>query len=216
MALVLETGAAPAEARLAAIMIHGRGRTREEMAALGDAFAVEGIRYFCPAAPDNSWYPGGFLEPLANNQPALGEALATIAVLIDNMEAAGFPCERIVLCGFSQGACLASQTLVLRPASYAAGLFFTGGLIGPPGTVWRSPGRIPGVPVLLTGSESDEWVPAWRSRETAAVLSGFGATVETVIYEDRPHVVCDNEILRARALLRSCLQSIPDTGDATA
>lgn len=208
MVHVLETGAALANARLAAIMIHGRGRGPEEMADLGDAIAVDGIRYFCPAAPGGSWYPGRFLEPLERNQPALGTALAAVDCLIDDIDAAGFSCESIVLCGFSQGACLAVQTLVLRPAPYAAGLIFTGGLIGPPGTGWRAPARIPGVPVLLTGSEADEWVPAWRTRETSAVLSGFGAAVETVIYQDRPHIVCDDEIARARTLLLDCLARI--------
>jgi len=41
--------------------------------------------------------------------------------------------------------------------------------------------------VLLTGSETDELVPAWRTRETEAVLSGLGAQVETVIYQDREY-----------------------------
>jgi len=210
MVSILETGASLRDAWFAAVMIHGRGRTPEEMASLGDAFAVDGIRYFCPQAPGNSWYPDRFLESLEKNQPALGEALAAIDDLIKNLEAAGFSGARILLCGFSQGACLVAQTLMRRPAPYAAGLVFTGGLIGPPGTIWRSPGRIPGVPVLLTGSETDEWVPAWRARETATALAGFGAAVETVIYEDRPHVVSEDEIFRARTLLRSCLA--PDGG----
>ncbi|BCH24455.1 alpha/beta hydrolase [Mesorhizobium sp. L-8-3] len=206
MVPVLETGATVSEARLAAVMIHGRGRTPEEMANLGEALAIDGVRYYCPEAPAGSWYPRRFLEPLEDNQPDLGRALSAIDALIERLGTTGFPVERVVLCGFSQGACLAAQTLMLRPAPYAAGLFFTGGLIGPPGTTWRSPERIPGVPVLLTGSENDDWVPAWRVRETAAVLSGFGATVDTVIYEDRAHVVSDDEIRRARHLLRSCLE----------
>lgn len=208
MVSVLETGATVSEARLAAVMIHGRGRTPEEMADLGEALAIDGIRYYCPEAPGGSWYPGRFLEPLENNQPDLGRALSTIGALIDGVGTAGFPIERMVLCGFSQGACLAAQTLMLRPAPYAAGLFFTGGLVGPPGTTWRSPERIPGVQVLLTGSENDDWVPAWRVRETAAALSGFGAAIDAVIYEDRPHLVCDDEIARARVLLRSSIERL--------
>lgn len=172
----------------------------------GGALAIDGVRYFCPAAPGGSWYPGRFLEPLENNQPDLERALSAIDVLIERLGEAAFPAERVVLCGFSQGACLAAQTLMRRPAPYAAGLFFTGGLIGPPGTAWRPPERIPGVPVLITGSENDEWVPAWRVRETAAVLSGFGAVVDAVIYGDRTHVVSEDELSRARLLLRSCLE----------
>jgi phospholipase/carboxylesterase len=201
MARMVECGAAVEGAALAAIMIHGRGRDADEMAALADSLAVEGIRYFCPEAPGQTWYPERFVEPLERNQPALGESLSAIEALLDTLRRAGFQDGRIVLCGFSQGGCLAAQTLMRRPSGYAAGVVFTGGLIGPPGTVWRAPGRLVGVPVLLTGSEIDEWVPAWRTRETEAVLAGLGAKLETVIYADRAHIVSEDEILRARALL---------------
>jgi len=202
---VLETGAARGQARLAVILIHGRGRPSEEMAGIGEALKLDGVRYFCPEAAGHSWYPGRFLEPLENNQPALDQALGTVGRLVKRLHGEGFPDERIVLGGFSQGACLVAEFLVRRPASYAAALIFTGGLIGPPGTTWQSPDRIPDVPVLLTGSEIDEWVPAWRTRETGAALAALGASVDTVIYPDRPHVVCEDEIGRARALLQRVL-----------
>jgi len=202
---VLETGAARGQARLAVILIHGRGRPPEEMAGIGEALKLDGVRYHCPEAPGHSWYPNRFLEPLDRNRPALDEALVALGRLVDRLHAQGFADERIVLGGFSQGACLAAEFLVRRPARYAAALIFTGGLIGPPGTDWQSPGRIPDVPVLLTGGETDEWVPAWRTRETGVALAALGASVETVIYPDRPHVVCEDEIGRARALLQRVL-----------
>ena len=205
MADRLETGAELGDARLAAIMLHGRGRTAEEMADLAEALAVPGIRYFAPRAPDNSWYPGRFLEPLANNQPSLGQSLAAVEALIEELHGLGFPDQHIVLAGFSQGGCLAAQTLLRRPSGYAAGILFTGGLIGPQGTIWRASGRLRDVPVLLTGSEIDEWVPAWRTRETEAVLSGLGARVDAVIYPQRGHIVSEDEILRARGLLSQCV-----------
>jgi len=205
MGRLLETGAAPGEVRLAALMLHGRGRTAEEMAELGCRLGVADVRFLCPEAPGNSWYPGRFLEPLSANQPALDAARATIDGLIDRMIATGVPADRILLCGFSQGGCLAADTLVRRPLAYAGALIFTGGLIGPPGTVWQAKGRLDGMPVLLTGSEDDDWVPAWRARETGDVLTAAGAAVETVIYDSRDHVVCDDEIVRARSLLDGIL-----------
>jgi predicted esterase len=208
MPRLIEYGANPAEAALAAVMIHGRDRDAGEMAALAETLAVDGIRYYCPEAPDRSWYPARFTDPPEANQPALGRSLAVIAALLETLNAAGFADERIVLCGFSQGGCLAAQTLLRRPSAYAAALLFTGGLIGPPGTIWRSPRLLSDVPVLLTGSESDEWVPAWRTRETDAVLAGLGARLETVVYENRDHLVSGDEILRARALLERAVVAI--------
>ena len=210
MLRTLETGAERRDARLAAVMIHGRGRTPEEMAALGAALAVDGVRYYSPEAQSGSWYLGRFMEPLEANQPALGQALAGLEGLVERLVVDGFSDDRIVLSGFSQGACLAADLLLRRPANYAAALIFTGGLIGPPATVWRSKGRIDGVPVLLTGGDLDEWVPSERVRETAEVLTGLGAAVETVVYADRPHVVCEDEILRARTLLNAQLSRLPE------
>lgn len=199
---MLEGGAPWREARLFALMLHGRGRSAQEMLALGSAFDVAGVHYLCPQAPDASWYPESFLEPRARNQPALRASLSAISAHLDALNAAGVPDERIVLCGFSQGACMVAETLIRRPAAYAAALIFTGGLMGPPGTPWSTSGRLPPVPVLLTGSEIDEWVPAWRTRETALTLEALGAAVELAIYASREHMVSDDEIVRARRLLR--------------
>lgn len=207
MPRILECGAPRREADLFAVMLHGRGRKAEEMVELAHALDVAGVRYLCPEAPGNSWYPERLLEPREKNQPALGDSLSTIMALLAGLAAEGIDDSRIVLCGFSQGGCLGTEMLLRRPAPYAACLFFTGGLIGPPGTVWRTAARIPSVPVLVTGSETDEWVPAWRARETATALEAFGATVETVIYEDRDHVISKDEILRGRVLIGKAMRA---------
>ena len=58
-----------------------------------------------------------------------------------------------------------------------------------------------GLPVLLTGSETNELVPAWRSGETEAVLSTLADVEAVIIYESRDHIVSQDEITRARSLL---------------
>lgn len=196
---LVEAGAARGDARLAAILLHGRGQQPEDIAGLAQALGFDDIFWLLPEAPGNTWYPHRFIEPLALNQPHFDRSLAAVSALADGLNADGFGDGRIVLGGFSQGACLAAELLMRRPAAYAAGLIFTGGLIGPPGTSW--PGRMPPVPVLLTGGDLDEWVPAWRTRETGAALVAAGAKAETVIYPDRPHTVSRDEITRARTLL---------------
>lgn len=201
----LETGTPRETARLAVLIVHGRWGTAALMAGLAERFALEGVSYVCPEADGNSWYPGRFMEPLEVNQPALGNSLAAVEALADELAAGGFGADRLVLCGFSQGACLAAQLLVRRPQAYAGAILFTGGLIGPPGTVWRAPGRIPGKPVLLTCGDADEWIPLGRVQETAAVLKAFGASVETVIYPGREHLVSDDEVARGRRLLSALL-----------
>jgi len=198
---VLEVGAPRLAARRAAVMVHGRGRDAEEMASLALRFGDDAMRAYCPRAPGRTWYPASFLEPLESNQPQLDASLADIVALVDRLCEEGFDDSQIVLCGFSQGACMIAELIRARPADYAAALIFTGGLIGPPGTSWAFPARLEGLPVLLTGCRTDAWVPDWRTRETRDAFAANGAKVEMAIYDDRPHEVCDDEIARARALL---------------
>ena len=82
---------------------------------------------------------------------------------------------------------------------------FTGALIGPPGTPWRlapPATTLGGLPVLLTGSDVDEWVPETRVRETASVLTSLGADVRCRIYAGRDHIVSDDEIVEAREFIK--------------
>ncbi len=185
----------PRDARLTCLMIHGRGRDAAEMATLAGGLGAPDVRFLCPDAPGGSWYPGRFMDPPEANEPWLSEALARLEDLVS-----GLPHDRLVLAGFSQGACLAAQMLVRRPGRYGGALIFTGGLIGPPGTVWP-PGDLAGTPVLLTGSDVDDWIPVARTRETAAALTARGAAVDLVIYPDRAHEVCADERTRAARFL---------------
>ena len=90
--------------------------------------------------------------------------------------------ERIVLLGFSQGACLASTAAYRRPMRYGGVIAFSGGLIGPPGTTWDGAGHFAGTPVFFGCSDRDAHVPAARVHESAAAFERLGAAV------DRPHL----------------------------
>ena len=191
------------EADAVCILAHGRGGSPEDMARLAAALDVDNVRYLLPGAPGGTWYPQSFMAPFAANEPYLGRSLANHAVLVDGVVAAGYPAERIVLGGFSQGACLTAETLIRNPRRYGAAAILTGGLIGPPGTTWPVDAALAGTPVYLTGSEIDPHVPPARARETARVLGECGAVVELRLYADRPHVVTPEELARTRAYLRA-------------
>lgn len=135
---LLRGGRPLAEADTVLLLLHGRGGTPEGMLPLAEALGAAelgrgGAAVLAPAARGNSWYPHSFMAPLAHNQPALDSALAMLEALLEDVEAAGVASERVVLVGFSQGACLASEFVARRPRRYGALLAFSGGLIGPPG-----------------------------------------------------------------------------------
>jgi phospholipase/carboxylesterase len=193
------------EASHVGILIHGRGRDPEEMQGLAAALGLPGLRWLFPRADDATWYPQSFLAPIEKNEPRLSAAIAHIEGLVAGLLAEGVPADRILLGGFSQGACLAAEVLARHPRRLAGALLFTGGLIGPPGTAWPVRPVLAGLPVYLTTSEIDEWVPPARVRETEAWLEASGAAVTTRIFVDRPHTVAEEELAGAQALMRPVL-----------
>jgi predicted esterase len=194
-------GPEPAEAAAVAILVHGRGRSPQEMRDIALALGLPAIRFVMPAAPGGSWYPESFLAPIDRNEPALSRSIASYGLAIDEIIGLGVPAEQIVLCGFSQGACLTAETAIRHPRRYGGIAILTGGLIGPPGTAWPVRQELAGVPVYLSGSHIDEWVPVSRVEETAAVFTRCGAEVTQRIFDDRAHLVSEEEVAAFREML---------------
>src|SRR3954471_20807738 len=109
MVELLTSGAPLARARAAAIMVHGRGSSAEDILSLGEEFGLDDIAYVAPQAANGAWYPYSFLAPLAQNEPHLGNALRVVGSVLDDLARSGFAAERVALIGFSQGGCLALE-----------------------------------------------------------------------------------------------------------
>jgi predicted esterase len=198
-------GADPGGAPLSAVLIHGRRRTAEEMIGLAERIGLPEIAWRALKAPGGSWYPESFLAPLEANQPQLDQAVARVEREVRALEAHGVPRRRIVLIGFSQGACVACEYVRLHPGRWGGLIAFTGGLAGPDGSAWDAPGRLDGTPVLLSNSDVDEFVPWPRTEDTAAAFRRMGAEVALKFYPGREHIVGDDEIDQARTLLRRAI-----------
>lgn len=200
---VVRAGVPLAVARAAVIMVHGRGAAPQNILDLVPAIGVDGAAYLAPAASGSAWYPKSFMAPIAENEPGITSGISVVHGLIDEVLAAGIPASRILLLGFSQGACLASTAAQRRPQRYGGVIVFSGGLIGPPGTVWSEPGSFDGTPIFLGCSDQDSHVPETRVRESAAVFERMGGAVTTRIYPGMGHLVNDEEAAFARDLLRA-------------
>lgn len=184
------------------VALHGRGAEAGGMLDLAAALARPDLAVLAPQAPGRVWYPDRFTAPFAANQPWLDRALATVADLLDALAAAGVPDGKVVLMGFSQGACLALESAIRRPRAYGAVLGFAGGYIGPPeASPRRAEGRLDGVPVLLACAEQDAHIPAPRVRETAALMAAMGARVDLRLRPGALHGIDDDAIRAARAAL---------------
>lgn len=198
---VLHSGALLREARAAVVLAHGRGSSAEDILTLADELGHADLAYFAPQAAGGTWYPYSFLMPIAQNEPFLSAALATLDTLLASLVADGMPAERIVLAGFSQGACLASEYTARHARRYGGLIAFSGGLIGPANTPRDYPGTLEGTPVFLGCSDVDPHIPRGRVDETAEVLRRLGASVTERIYPRMPHTINTDELTFARQML---------------
>ena len=199
---VVAAGAPLAQARAVMIMVHGRNAAPRNILDLVSRIDEPGFAYLAPAAAGNTWYPYSFMAERERNEPGLSSGLSVLAHLVAQVEAAGVPKDRLALLGFSQGACLTAEFAVRHAARYGAVILYSGGLIGPEGTVWEYPGGFDGTPVFLGCSDVDGHVPKTRVDESAAVFTRMGAEVTERIYPGMGHLVNDDEIAFTRTLLR--------------
>lgn len=205
-ARVVSAGPRPEEAPAAVVLVHGRGGSAEGMLALASEVGklpAEGpdVCWLAPQAAGHTWYPRSFLAPLERNEPHLSSALAVLGSLVDGLEAAGVPPGRLLLLGFSQGGCLATEFAARNARRYGGVVGLSGGLIGPPGTPREYEGGFEGTPVFLGCSDRDPHIPVSRVRETSEVFRRMDAEVTERIYPGMGHTVNRDELEAVRRLV---------------
>ena len=200
---VLTFGPPLSTARVAMIMVHGRGADGQDMLRLAAELGTTDVAVLAPQAAGRTWYPYSFLSPMLDNEPGLTSGLGVLARLIESLVAQQMPYERIALLGFSQGACLSLEFAARHAQRYKAVVGLSGGLIGPLGTPRDYAGSLGGTPVFLGCSDIDAHIPLARVQESADVFRRMGAAVDERIYPGMGHTVNDDEIAAVRRLLTS-------------
>ncbi|MDZ4700973.1 MAG: dienelactone hydrolase family protein [Rhodothermales bacterium] len=200
---VAVAGAPLAGALAVVILVHGRGASAEGMLDLARHFWRDDVAYLAPQAAGATWYPHSFLAPITRNEPGLSSALWVLDGLVEQAGAAGVPAERVLLVGFSQGACLALEFAARHPRRYGGVAALSGGLIGsgehpgappPDDKAFVYPGSLAGTPVLLGCSDNDPHIPVARVHRSAEVLTALGAVVDKRIFPGMGHTVHPDEI----------------------
>jgi phospholipase/carboxylesterase/glyoxalase family protein len=188
------------------IMVHGRNASPANILSLSAAIDRPQFACVAPAAAGGSWYPFSFMAPRAQNEPGISSALGVLDALVVDLMNRGFPSRKIVLLGFSQGACLSSEFSIRHPRRYGGVLVLSGGLIGAPGTTWDDvTASLDGTPVFLGCSDIDSHIPKERVIESEAVFARIGARVKRTLYPGMGHAVNDDEIAQVRIVLDEVL-----------
>jgi len=198
---VFGSGAPLESATAAMVMIHGRGGTAESILALIDAIDTPGFTYLAPQASGNTWYPNSFLAPIPTNEPGISSGLQLIDEIIRSVELVGIEANRIMILGFSQGACLSLEYAARHARRFGGICGLSGGLIGPDDTPRDYAGTFSGTPIVLGCSDVDPHIPKKRVEETAAVLQRMKADVTMRIYPGMGHLVNDDEIAEVKRMM---------------
>lgn len=185
------------EARVAAVLLHGRGGTAPDILGLADELNLSAFAYLAPQAPGNTWYPLSFLAPVEQNQPHLDRALATVDAVLTELERQGIPPQKVVLGGFSQGACLALEYASRSGRPLGGVVALSGGLI-----TLDQEGDLSGVPVFMGVAPDDAHIPLSRFQESAAHLRSRGAAVDDRVYPGLGHSVNKDELDAVRAIMQ--------------
>ena len=199
-------GAAPDDADAAVVSVHGRGARADGMLQFAREFGRGGLHYAAPQAGRGTWYPESFLAPVERNQPFLDSALAHVGRAVDHARSGGLPAERVLLVGFSQGACLASEFVARDPRRYAGVVLLSGGLIGAEGTEFDYDGDVAGMPFFLGVSDDDPHIPVSRAEETVEVFERLGADVRFDEYHGRGHGIFAEEVDYLRDLVDAIVE----------
>jgi predicted esterase len=191
---VLTYGTALNDARVAVILLHGRGGTAQSILGLAAQLPQEKIAYLAPQAANQTWYPNSGFIPIEANEPYVSSAFQTVVNLLAQITAAGIAGDKVVLGGFSQGACLAAEFVARHPQRYGGLFVLSGALLGPPDSPRQYAGSLEGTPVFVAGVDHDPWVTERQLRLTGQVLEEMGGSVHVEVQPGAEHTIRTMEI----------------------
>ena len=197
---VLHLGASIIEAKAVCIFIHGRGQSPEAMNDhVISRLKSSDVAYLLPRAPTGSWYDAKAVDPLtARTRQQLDEALVPISISANAIPKS----KPLVIGGFSQGACLALEYAMKNGAWNGAMVNFTGCRVGTTNDE-RPRAALLNMPVYLTGSNVDPWIPIKAWAEAAEALNTSGARLRSETFPGRAHEVSDAEVRILDQMLHS-------------
>jgi phospholipase/carboxylesterase len=199
---VVQAGEPLDKARAAMILLHGRGASAEDIMTVAAQLTHTGFAYLAPQAAGNAWYPNPFTAPLETNEPYLSSALEVVETLLARVEET-IPAQRVILLGFSQGACLTLEFAARHARRYGGVVGLSGGLIGPDGTPRDYPGDFAGSPAFLGCSDVDPHLRKERVVDAGEVFKRMGAAVTVRLYPGMGHTVNQDEIDAVRAIVEA-------------
>jgi predicted esterase len=206
----LTAGVPAGESRVLCVVIHGRyGAPEAMMHELVRHLTAPGVHYVLPRAAGNSWYDARGYDALTETTAAqIGLGLAQITRDIADAQRAGAPTDRVVVGGFSQGACMTLE-LAMRSGPWRGAAFcLTGFRVGAIGDD-RPCCSLAGMPVYLSNGARDPSITLPEFAETVRELGDAGARLRSDLFPRQAHVMSPPEIATVDAMLRAVADDAP-------
>jgi predicted esterase len=194
----------------AMILVHGRGSSAEDMIGLAELLRLpKQVMVLAVEANGQQWYPGRFLIPRVENQPYLDSALEVVGECLRMLDDEyGLLREKIILGGFSQGACLVADYCARHAQKYGGVVVLSGGLIGSMEEIlmqkWA--GDLQKTPVLVGCDARDVHIPLEWVEKTIKVMNELGGVVSGRIYSGLGHTINQEELEIIREMVRELVK----------
>ena len=201
----LRIGPAADSAQAVCVFVHGRGQTPEMMQAhVLSRLSLPDVAFILPRAASGSWYQARAIDALS---PAtareLGASLEAIRQIMEIVPQ-GKP---LMLAGFSQGACLVIEYSLKFGPKMNGLASLTGCRVGV-ATDARPLSDLAGLPVYLSGSDRDPWIPATAFGEAAADLATAKARLRSDVFPGRSHEVSNDEIAVLDNMIKALVKGV--------
>lgn len=187
-------GAGPDDADVVCIVVHGRNQTQADMmTSIVDRIDLPNVRFVLPKSDGDGWYAARAIDPLTDQTVnELQSSVNEVGELIMRARA-DTPDRPLLLCGFSQGACLAMELLMRQPAIANAACLLTACRVGAQ-TDTRPLAQLDGLPIYASCGDDDPWIPQDAYHRMLEDLTRAGARIRTDMFPGRPHEITDTEI----------------------
>lgn len=189
----LTRGADATSAKIVCVFVHGRTQSPDAMIEhVVRHLDAPTTRFILPKSDGEGWYNARAIDPLTDI--AKSELAASLARLKTTIETARreSPQAKLVLAGFSQGACLSLEYVMKNGGWDGALCLFTGCRVGVEAdNLPRT--ALDAMPVYTSCGDADPWIPVPAFQDMVQTLIECGARVRTDAFPGRDHSVTATE-----------------------
>lgn len=203
------TGASVKKAKVICIFVHGRTQCPDDMMEQVIAHLdAPCTRFILPKSCGEAWYNARATDPLTREtRHELRVSLDVLSEIIA-LAVQQSPNAKLVLAGFSQGACLSAEYLLLNGKWDGAACLFTGCRVG------VAADNLPisdltNMPIYISCGDKDPWIPASNYNDMGMTFIENGARLKTEVFPGRDHSVSTTECEALNSMLNNLAKKLP-------